>query len=172
MWSKSCRKFGSEYQLRYSSMHLNFWFACCSTTVLVLIDSVLARSVPVQNQYLKTGPVPVPVHQYQNWSVDWKNQYQYKWTDSSIRSALSFSSFDFFAKTFLCSFWWWVNKWLIRVVGKKPFNYVRAKSALRPTVSLIEVFPYRMILTRSQKVRSTVIMENSRCSWRDIAKWI
>jgi hypothetical protein len=35
--------------------------------VLVLIDSVLARSVPVQSQYLKNGPVPVPVpvHQYQ-----------------------------------------------------------------------------------------------------------
>ena len=52
---------------------------------LVLIDLVLSRSVPVQNQYLKIGsvPVPVPVHQYQKRSVDWKNQYQYQWTNAS-----------------------------------------------------------------------------------------
>ena len=62
------------------------FFAFFFVLVLILIDSVLAWSVPVQSQYLKTGPVPVsvPVHQYQKWSVDWKNQYQYQWTDSSI----------------------------------------------------------------------------------------
>jgi hypothetical protein len=36
-------------------------FAVFFILVMVLIDSVLARSVPVQSQYLKIGPVPVPV---------------------------------------------------------------------------------------------------------------
>ena len=75
------------WQVLENSAAANFFldfFAFFFVLVLILIDSVLAWSVPVQSEYLKTGPVPVPVHQYQKWSVDWKNQYQYQWTDSSI----------------------------------------------------------------------------------------
>ena len=70
-----------------------WFFAFFFVLVLVLIDSVLAWSVPVQSQYLKTVPVPVPVHQYQKWSMDWKNQYQYQWTDSSIIVSIPHLSF-------------------------------------------------------------------------------
>ena len=90
-------------------MAANFFcliFAVFFVLVLVLIDSVLARSVPVQSQYLKTGPVPVPVHQYQKWSVDWKNQYQYQWTDASILCTQKVDGSNPLAVWYFCSRSW------------------------------------------------------------------
>jgi hypothetical protein len=87
VWNWNLKRKNLTYFVRlHGCQFIYLSFADFFVLVLVLIGSVLARSVPVQSQYLKTGPVPVPVpvHQYQKWSVDWKNQYQYQWTDSSI----------------------------------------------------------------------------------------
>jgi hypothetical protein len=62
---KNLTNFGKLHDCQF----INLIFAAFFVLVLVLIGSVLARSVAVQSQYLKIGsvpvPVPVPVYQYQ-----------------------------------------------------------------------------------------------------------
>ena len=73
----------------FMAANLFTWLLLFIVLVLVLVGSILARSVPVQSQYLKIGQYQYQF-QYQYISTkndQWteKNQYQYQWTDSSIK---------------------------------------------------------------------------------------